>query len=153
MFRFQQLRRFDSDYITGSQLQSISTAKKTKPESKVSISGISGSSDISGQSKSSKDEKKNSSAGLSTSEENPSATQFLRFRPRQYLDENKFESYHLNMDETMIMNPTNHVSRQYHGRSHGRSTVPQNTRHVGMPQITMITFGIYQGDKGKVINF
>ena len=73
-----------------------------------------------------------------------SATQFLRFRPRQYLDENKFESYHLNMDETMIMNPTNHVSRQYHGRSHGRSTVPQNTRHVGMPQITMITFGIYQ---------
>ena len=49
----------------------------------------------------------------------------------------------------MIMNPTNHVSRQYHGRSHGRSTVPQNTRHVGMPQITMITFGIYQGDKGK----
>ena len=78
-----------------------------------------------------------------------SATQFLRFRPRQYLDENKFESYHLNMDETMIMNPTNHVSRQYNGRSHGRSTVPQNTRHVGMPQITMITFGIYQGDKGK----
>ena len=77
----------------------------------------------------------------------------MRFRPRQYLDENKFESYHLNMDETMIMNPTNHVSRQYHGRSHGRSTVPQNTRHVGMPQITMITFGIYQGDKGKSYTF
>ena len=72
MFRFQQLRRFDSDYITDSQLQSISTAKKTKQEPKVSIPGISGSSDISSQSKSSKDEKKNSSAGLSTTEENPS---------------------------------------------------------------------------------
>ena len=114
----------------------------------MSLTSVSGTSDIAGQSKSSKDEKKTSSAGLSAPEENPSATQFLRFRPRQYLDENKFESYHLNMDETMIMNPTNHVSRQvYHGRP-GRSTVPQNTRHVGMPQITMITFGIYQGDKG-----
>lgn len=133
-------------------MQSISTAKKTKQEPKVSLSAISGTSDISGQSKTSKDEKKNSSAGLSTPEENPAATQFLRFRPRQYLDENKFESYHLNMDETMIMNPTNHVSHvSRHGRS-GRSTVPQNTRHVGMPQITMITFGIYQGDKAMKLN-
>ena len=80
MFRFQQLRRFDSDYITDSQLQSISTAKKTKQEPKVSISAISGSSDISNQSKSSKDEKKNSSAGLTaTEQENPSGGFHLRW--------------------------------------------------------------------------